>query len=284
VIYVRESCPSQEKYPEQHWIQPTRFGNPVSSSRSKPSRKTPLQEVMSINQNPSVPDLDELLHEPSQRQGVNEDNGSIYSRRSNGSSVSVSTSIRKLSMKIEVQESIMELKNKRMNLQKEKRVMEGELMIIESRVSTLRQKPIPDDELEKKIHVISLNDLQQILVEKRILMDVHRDNFDLEMEMLYEQEASMLNVQTLHMKMVDLENSEEQNLESDDEVIPEKSQSVNKVQNWATEPSSATVEVKSVDAEVGAISTFMTRQLSSMTFRLSMGSLTSGQSSTASTR
>jgi hypothetical protein len=98
----------------------------------------------------------------------------------------------------------------------------------------------------------SAPDLDELLHEPS-----QRQGFDLEMEMLNEQEASMLKVQTFH----DLENSEEQNLESDDEVIPEKSQSVKKVQNWATEPSSATVEVKSVDAEVGAISTFMTRQI-----------------------
>jgi hypothetical protein len=36
---------------------------------------------------------------------------------------------------------------------------------------------------------------------------------------------------------------------------------VKKTQNRDTEPRSATVEVKSVDAEVGAISTFMTRQI-----------------------
>jgi hypothetical protein len=212
---------------------------------------------MSVNQNASAPNLDELINEPSQRQGVNEDNGSIYSRRSNGSAVSISSSIRKLSKKIEVQESIMELKKKRMNLQKEKRIMEGELMIIESRVSTLHQKPIPDDEPEKKIHVNCLNDLQQILVEKRILMDVHRDNFELEMEVLNEQEASMLKVQTFHTEIVDLENGEEQNLGSD-EVIPETSETV---KNWDTEHRSVTVEVKSVDAEIGAISTFMTRQI-----------------------
>jgi hypothetical protein len=216
---------------------------------------------MSVNQNASAPDLDEIINKPSQRQGVNEDNGSIYSRRSNGSAVSVSSSIRKLSKKIEVQESIMELKKKRMNLQKEKRIMEGELMIIESRVSSLVKKPIPEDELERKNHAISLSDLQQTLVEKRILMDVHRDNFELEMELLNEQEASMFKVQTLHTEMVDLENREEQNLGPDSEEIVDKNQSVKKVQNWATEPSSATVEVKSVDAEVGAISTFMTRQI-----------------------
>jgi hypothetical protein len=108
-------------------VQPTRFGNPVSSSRRTPTRKPHLQEVMSANQNASAPNLDDLINEPSQRQGVNEDNGSIYSRRSIGSAVSVSFSIRKLSKKIQVQESIMELKNKRMNLQKEKRIMEGEL-------------------------------------------------------------------------------------------------------------------------------------------------------------
>jgi hypothetical protein len=107
----------------------------------------------------------------------------------------------------------------------------------------------------------SLSDLQQTLVEKRILMDVHQDSFDLKMEMLDEQEASMLKVQTFHTEMVDLENSEEQNLGSDEKVIPEISQTVKKVQNWATEPSSATVKVKSVDAEVGAISTFMTRKI-----------------------
>jgi hypothetical protein len=120
---------------------------------------------------------------------VNEDNGSIYSRRSNGSAVLVSSSIRKLNKKIEVQESIMELKKKRVDLQKEKRIMEGELMIIESRLSTLLQKPVPDDDSEKKIHANNLSDLQQTLVEKRILMDVHRDNFELEMEMLNEQDA-----------------------------------------------------------------------------------------------
>jgi hypothetical protein len=68
----------------------------------------------------------------------------------------------------------------------------------------------------------------------------------------------MLKVQTFHTEMVDLENSEEQNLGSDDEVIPEMSQTVKKVKNWDTERS-ATVEVKSVDAEIGAISTFVTR-------------------------
>jgi hypothetical protein len=242
-------------------VQPKRFGNPVSSSWRKSIRKTPLQEVMSVSQNPSAPDLDELLHEPSQRQGVHEDNGSIYSRRSNGSAVSVSSSIRKLSKKIELQESIMVLKKKRMDLQKKNRIMEGELMIIESRVSSLLKKPVPEDDFEKKVQANNLSDLQQTLVEKRILMDVHRDNFDLEMEMLNEQEASMLKVQTFHTEMVDLENSEEQNLGSDDKVIPEMSQTVKKVQNWATEPSSATVKVKSVDAKVGAISSFMTRQI-----------------------
>jgi hypothetical protein len=39
------------------------------------------------------------------------------------------------------------------------------------------------------------------------------------------------------------------------------SQTVKKVKNWDTEPRSATVEVKSVDAEIGAISTVRTRQI-----------------------
>jgi hypothetical protein len=112
-----KAVPSRRSLRSNLGVPPDPFGNPVLSSRRKP-RKILDPEVMPLNSDSDMPNLDGPFSAMN-FQRLDDDSGSIRSRRSIGSTVSVSSSIKKLSGKKETRQMLMKLKKRRLALELE---------------------------------------------------------------------------------------------------------------------------------------------------------------------
>jgi hypothetical protein len=121
-------APSRRSLRSNLGVPPIRFGNPVLSTRRKPTRKTLQPEVMPLNSDSDMPNLDGPFSAMNFQQ-LDDDSGSIRSRRSIGSTVSVSSSIKKLSGKKETRQMLMNLKKRRLALELEGEQLERDLSV-----------------------------------------------------------------------------------------------------------------------------------------------------------
>jgi hypothetical protein len=110
-------------------VPPQRYGNLVPSNQRKPPARKSVPAIMSsIRPVSSLPDLDGPYNNHNQQQSrMNEDIVSVRSQRSHGS---ISSSIRKLSGRLEVREKLLQLKKQRSALQMELDQQEYELKIV----------------------------------------------------------------------------------------------------------------------------------------------------------
>jgi hypothetical protein len=112
------SVPARRSLRSNIGVPPERFRNLVpSNQRNVPAKKSVPAIMSSIR---SFPALDGPYNNHNQQQSrMDEDIVSTRSRRSHGSSVSVSSSIKKLSGKLEVREKLLQLKKQRAALEME---------------------------------------------------------------------------------------------------------------------------------------------------------------------
>jgi hypothetical protein len=182
----------------------------VSSSREKSTGKIHQTEVMPLNSSSTMPNLEGTFNAMNLQQ-LDDDSGSMRSRRSIGSTVSVSSSIRKLIERKETRQKLMKLKKRRLALELEGCHLEGDLMILETQMSCHLQKSFPEDDVQKREHQKVFNDLKLQIDLKSIMLNSHRNTSKRQLEMIEEEMASILHCQKDDERMEDVL-EKEQNL------------------------------------------------------------------------
>jgi hypothetical protein len=158
------AVPSRRSLRSNLGVPPVRFGNPVLSSRRKPTRKTLQPEVMPLNSDSDLQNLDGPFNAMN-LQRLDDDSGSM-SRRSIGSTVSVSSSIKKLSGRKETRQMLMKLKKRRLALELEGVKVEGEITVLDTKMTILLQQPFSEDDDQRKEQLKVLNELRNQLTTK----------------------------------------------------------------------------------------------------------------------
>jgi hypothetical protein len=202
------AVPSRRSPRSNFGVPPVRFGNPVLSSRRKPTRRTLEPEVMPLNSDSDMPNLDGPFSAMN-LQRLDDDSGSIRSRRS---TVSVSSSIKKLSGRKETRQMLMKLKKRRLALELEGVKLEGEITVLDTKMTILLQQPFSEDDDQGKEQLKVLNELKNQLTTKRTMRVVHKNTSKCQLEMIEEERAGILADQKDEEKMAELLEEEEQNL------------------------------------------------------------------------
>jgi hypothetical protein len=235
-------------------VPPVRFGNPVLSSRRKPTRKTLQPEVMPLNSDSDMPNLDGPFSAMN-LQRLDDDSGSIWSRRLIGSTVSVSSSIKKMSGRMETRPLLMKLKKRRLALELESVKLEGEITVLDTKITILLQQPFSEDDDQRKEQLKVLNELKDQLTTKRTMLNINKNSSKFELEMIEEERAGILADQKDDEKMAELLEEEEQNLGTIQEgtFTPDKPHRT--VNNWQDQhrPSIALSQQVQQDCDVSTL-------------------------------
>jgi hypothetical protein len=209
--------PSRRSTRSNIGVQPTRFGNPVSSNQGKSTGKIHQTELMPLNSRSIMPNLDGTFNVMNLQQ-LDDDSGSMRSRRSIASTVSVFPSIRKLIERKETRQKLMKLKKRRLSLELEGCHLEGDLMILETKMSSHLQKSFLEDDVQKREHQKVFNDLKSQIDLKSIMHNSHQNTSKCQLEMIEEEMASILHCQKDDERMEDVL-EKEQNLGTTQGVI-----------------------------------------------------------------
>jgi hypothetical protein len=232
---------------------PERLGNPVPSRRVKVPKT--VQEVIQINlQNPTLPQMNDP-NRPRQLSRMDEDQVSTRSRRSNGSRVSVSSSIKKLSGRKDVQLQLLKLKRKQSEIREEFEEQACELELLEQKLLRLQALEIPRSKSNKKTHFAAIAELESVVESKRITIEHARKKLHRRLNDLEGEKESVLEIQRIEDEIADQEQNEEQNLGTIVEEVDAMYDSNLKVQNWC----SKTTQLEEVPQK--QMSRFLSRQI-----------------------
>jgi hypothetical protein len=191
---------------------------------------------------------------------MDEDIVSVRSRRPHGSSVSVSSSNKKPSGRLEVREKLLQLKKQRTALEMELDQQEYELKNAEGNLLSLMNKVIPEDEEQRQQHMAALNRLRDEVDSKKRSFDLGQRHFNTQISVIDEEKATTLYTGPTREAMADLQEEEEQNLWSINGDTYTCHEPLEKVNTWhnKTKP---VVAVAEEQTDAATVSTRMRRQV-----------------------
>jgi hypothetical protein len=240
-------------------VPPERFGNLVPSNQRKaPARRSVPAIMSSISPAPSLPDLDGPYNNHSQQQSrMNEDIASVRSQRSHGS---VSSSIRKLSGRLEVREKLFQLKKQRSALQMELDQQRHELKIAEAKLLSFMNEAIPEDEEQRQQHMAALKRYRDDVESKKLCYNHGESLFNTKVSDIEEEKAMILYAEQTREEIADLREEEEQNLGSINGDTYTHREPLEKVKTWQNQ-TKPVVAVAEEQTDAATVSTLMRRQV-----------------------
>jgi hypothetical protein len=244
-------------------VPPERFGNLVPSNQRKAPAKKSVPAIMSsISPAPSLPDLDGPYNNHNQQQSrMNEDIVSVRSRRSHGSSVSVSSSIKKLSGRLEVREKLLLLKKQRSALQMELDQQEYELKIAEGNLLSFMNEAIPEDEEQRQQHMAALKRFRDDVDSKKLSFSHGQRLFNTKVSDIDEEKATLLYAEQTNEAIADLREEEEQNLGSINGDTYTRHEPLEKVTTWQNQLKPVVAVAEESQTDAAAVTTLMRRQV-----------------------
>jgi hypothetical protein len=165
-----------------------------------------------------------------------------------------------MSGRMETRPLLMKLKKRRLALELESVKLEGEITVLDTKITILLQQPFSEDDDQRKEQLMVLNELKDQLTTKRTMLHIHKNSSKFELEMIEEERAGILADQKDDEKMAELLEEEEQNLGTIQEGTFTLDKPHRTVNNWQDQqrPSIALSQQVQQDCDV---STLMRRQI-----------------------